>query len=559
MKNILLLISLCLSFSHVRAEVVSIEDAQMKAQAFFQQHGTRKGAKAIHVAPIHTTRAAGTDNYYIFNREDGNGFVIISAETGTREVLAYSDEDIFHTDMPEGYTNGFLRHYDEVIGQLRKGDLPTDVRSNTPSQVTPTGRQKVLKTLDIGQDGSYFNSSYAPKYNGKYCVSGCNATAMSILMAYHAWPNVPGLGSVSYKTDTYGISLSCDFAEQESFDWDLINQGANSSKAASNETSRLLKTAGIAIYSDYTPSNTTSYSIAICQALRDVFYYDYCTYLDRAGIPNESEWDQIVINEIDQNRPVIVAGTNTTDSLDRHCYIIDGYDANGLYHYNLGWGGQNNAFYADGNIVPFNRYHCDELVYGIQPREKAEDDNIPSIFFKHVRKVIWSADPETGKEYTFDHSEVKKNQTFYVIVEYLANGMHKTMDGNLRVELRDKSDKLKAILSDPIATDLEFNWYYYWFYFQCRVPNTTTLLSTDHINIAYSEDGMNWQKLYCIDDEHSYVPVNPSANSIEVPLKLNDPAFTSYFDVQGRRLSASSSQHGLRIIHDQSGTRKVLR
>lgn len=559
MRRILTIISfLCLIVGKSNADTVPVEEAQSKAQSFFTSKVGGRTTKAVRVAPVRTRTASGTKNYYIFNREDGKGFVIISAESETREVLAYSDEGTFHTDMTGNGAYRFLDYYDRVINDLRTNKTRQSKTRAVSSLSAIKTSGKLLPTINLNQNGFYFNSSYAPQFGHSPCLAGCGPVAMAIVMAYHSWPQVPGLGSHSYTTKSNGLELSCDFSNQEPFNWNVINTASNKIER-SNEISRLLRTCGISIEADYTPNWTSSTITYMAHALRDNFYYDYCTWLLRNPMTNDKEWNDIIMSEIDQDRPVIVAGQNVNKEEDRHIFVIDGYDSEGLYHYNLGWGGYNNGYYADGNISADNNYLCDEIMYGIKPRETAEDDNVVSILFKQICRVVWIPDPTTGRDYTVVNTAIKKGEYFNILIEYMHNATYEPLNGVLRLELRDKDGKYKCLIGNPgSAEGLMSNYFFSWFYFNTRIPSTVNLESTDRIYVSYSADRMNWQRLYCIDDEHSTVTIDPTTTGIDVPF---DSEFAGskpkYYDITGRRYSAPEHIKGIRIIKDGNGVRKV--
>lgn len=50
-------------------------------------------------------------------------------------------------------------------------------------------------------------------------------------------------------------------------------------------------------------------------------------------------------NEVAHNRPVIFNGSQA-DGGGGHCFVLDGYNGNGLFHINWGWGGIANGYFA---------------------------------------------------------------------------------------------------------------------------------------------------------------------------------------------------------------------
>jgi hypothetical protein len=52
-----------------------------------------------------------------------------------------------------------------------------------------------------------------------------------------------------------------------------------------------------------------------------------------------------------------------------HAFVIDGYDSNGLYHVNWGWGGSYDGYFQLNNLNPGSRtYNMNQqLIIGISP------------------------------------------------------------------------------------------------------------------------------------------------------------------------------------------------
>lgn len=532
------------------AKLVTEQEAESMAKRFFtqqEQEGTKHNAKARKVEVVRVKLGADQqrriaprqatstpDAFYIFNRTDGNGFVIISAESETSEVLAYSDEGVFHPEAIEQGAGRFLQFYTDEIEKIRSGEAQ-GLRHNIRS----TGKQLLLKTVNLNQNKIYFNAKYAPEYNGRLCLAGCGPVAMATVMAYHKWPETAGLGSESYTTPTNGIKLDCDFKAEEPINWSLIKSSVTSAGNASDECSRLLYQCGIAVHADYDPSFTESYLAGIVYALREVFHYDACSTVDRNHFASVDEWDDIMYNELDNNRPAIVCAQGGLSNWDRHIFVVDGYNTKGMYHYNLGWGGQNNGYYADGKISSSNLYMCDGIVYGIKPL-KEEKSNGACIAIKNLRRCEWEQQAD-GEWYPTPLEEGIENRRSFDITAYaIQNCYHETINGQLRAELHSQDGKLRSVISSNINLgDLQPHYYYYWFYINCNIPATTKVQPTDYVSFSFRKTGTSkWLPIYCIDDLTSYVHVD---RDLALPIFSPEAQPTrsypnGYYDLQGRAL-----------------------
>ncbi len=546
----------------VEAREVTAQEAEAKARQFFAEQQTASGHMKVkareadvervtlnadtrrRLAPGRTHEA---EAFYIFNRTDEKGFVIVSGESDMQEVLAYSLENEFVADAIEGGAEVFLRHYAEEVQLIREGRAKV-----APSKVIKTGQKLLLKTVNLDQSGAFFNNKYAPESNGKSCMAGCGPVAMATLMAYHRWPENPGTGSETYNTATAGLELTCDFEAEEAINWDLINGKITSGSKASDECSRLLYQCGVAIHSDYLPNNTNSYLSGLVYAFRKVFHYDYCNHIVRESLDGDDDWDLLIINELNNDRPAIVAAQGGLNKWDRHIFVVDGYDATGRYHYNMGWGGTNNGYYADGKISSSNLYLCDELLYGVQPRttDEPQGKEKACITMKNLRLVEWMDDMISGsKPHPVLESVIQKGKYYDVAAFYLENCYHRDLDGQLRVELHGADGKQKAVVSQLLdIKGLQPAYYYYWFYLTINIPATVSLRPTDYLCLSYRWSGSStWEPIYCFDDETSYVPVNREAATSISSLPADYPSASSstdhgIYDLQGRKLQSTPSQ-----------------
>jgi hypothetical protein len=85
-------------------------------------------------------------------------------------------------------------------------------------------------------------------------------------------------------------------------------------------------------------------------ALRRYFLYDG----NLKGVKeyaSDSLWIATLENELNNNRPIIYAGADTSNQ-EGHCFDFDGYDVTDKFHINWGWGGADNGYYAIHNLVP---------------------------------------------------------------------------------------------------------------------------------------------------------------------------------------------------------------
>ncbi len=523
MKKILLCLSVCVVLPFMAgAYTVNVNEAMEKASSFFlskQNPAATKASDASALVPISLIWPAsiqstastseqsdkGEPAFYIFNRNDEKGFVIVSAESSTIEILAYSLDDAFDIESMSHGPNVFLDAYSEQIAAIRSGKA-------TPLKAGGNNYTKhELETAHWNQDGLCFNSKYAPVSGQDTCYSGCAATAMAIMMKYHKWP-LKGEGSNSYVSKKLEIPLSMDFSTI-TFDWENMPSEINSisSEYQSDQISQLMKACGVAVNMDYggkRQNGSSSHTAYVCGALRKYFHYDYCQFIQRDS--TDSSWASRIMHEIDNQRPVIVGGTSTTVSNAGHEFIIDGYDEQGMFRYNLGWGGKS-AYYADGKISTDYNFLIKEAIIGIQPRDGKADDPYSPLSFSYM---VFSP-----------KGNINGCNLFNIRVINLSNTSTEGFRGYLAIVLSDKDKKVKATASlsnyfDTIPVSMNYlckdgGSYDYFTFNLCQIPQDVTIEQTDRLWLASSTDkGATWKLIYMVSDSISSYAVAGHENDM---------------------------------------------
>jgi hypothetical protein len=240
------------------------------------------------------------------------------------------------------------------------GPLPT---SPLGEEVIPPGGDKRGATpplLDCswGQGFPYFN--FCPTLGGNHCITGCVATAVAQIMYHHKWP-LQGKGQISY--EWAGQTLSADFS-QSHYRWDLMlpTYNEDSSQESQDAVALLLKDVGYAyqmIYDLY--DSGTSFG---GEPLLQYFDYDQSARFMEREFCSQDDWNAILEDELTNGRPVLLSGGSTGGA---HTMVIDGSDGNGYFHFNFGWNGDGNGYFATSEIN-FNKYQM--IVYGIKRRRK---------------------------------------------------------------------------------------------------------------------------------------------------------------------------------------------
>ena len=360
------LILLC-SVSALFARPLSEREARHLAEQFFHQvayaHKVLAPAQqplSLVSAPIRQSasvelRTLSGDKaryYYIYNRGSNAGFVIIAGDDELTPYIGYATTgQVLEQDMPE-QLRAFLKACQERIDELtssvglRSSLRPTPRTATEPAQIAP-----LLGNIQWNQSAPWNNQT--PTDNqGKHMPVGCVATAYTQVMRYHQWPT-QGEGSFSYTEEgNSGRSHTVDFAST-TYDWAHMPERYNDPSSATSEETQALSTlayhAGVAVEMMYAPSGSGSYTPLVARALADHFRYDKRVSFKSRSNYTQSSWEQMLRAELIAARPVVYSGRGSGGG---HAFVCDGYDMEGLFHINWGWGGMSDGYFNLNYLVP---------------------------------------------------------------------------------------------------------------------------------------------------------------------------------------------------------------
>ena len=256
MKRLLFVIA-CLSLAvSALADPVTASQARQKASQFLNKRVAKRARAKAPAANALKLMAAGKDNsYYIFNAGDDGGYVVVSGEDATEEILGYSDTGSINPDnMPCGMRM-LLENYREQIKEIRtKKYKKTQRTSPKKNYIGEFHISENLRSL-FGQ-GSTDNldrpfNLLCPSYDGNdnhHCVTGCVATAMAITSEIPA-----------YVSETLRLNIPA-IAANTAINWSNIKQDYNQnySDQQGEEVAKLMKMAGASVRMDYGQSSNTS-------------------------------------------------------------------------------------------------------------------------------------------------------------------------------------------------------------------------------------------------------------------------------------------------------------
>jgi hypothetical protein len=142
----------------------------------------------------------------------------------------------------------------------------------------------------------------------------------------------------------------------------------DSISAINNHVSTFIYHTGVSVKAEWSPGGTTSGATTIMMAFVNYFRMAYAPlkYVSRYAY-NEAAWNSLLQNELLSNRPVYYQGFGTGG----HAFVCDGVDEMNLYHFNWGWNGAYNGYFALNDLTPgsYNFTSGQGAIIGIGPND----------------------------------------------------------------------------------------------------------------------------------------------------------------------------------------------
>ena len=331
-----------------------------------------------HVKWTDISTEAGFHEFYIFTRDNSDGFVLVAADNRVQPILGYSTDSRFVTPLP-AHVFSFLQRYEQEITYCREhsisatNEIEQQWNSLIEGTYTPQLTTAVAPLLSTTWAQSPYYNSLCPDSSGVHAVTGCVATATAQVMKFWNWP-ATGYSSHNYTDDNFGYQ-SANFGNT-TYNWNQMPNelGASSSATQVNAVATLMYHIGVAVEMDYgiegssAMLNSYGYSGYACaeNALKNYFRYKNTLHSVYKDEVTETNWISTLTNELNAGRPLLERGGGDAGG---HAFVCDGYDNNGLFHINWGWGNYQNGYFAHNALNPGN-YTFNEgtaVIVGIEP------------------------------------------------------------------------------------------------------------------------------------------------------------------------------------------------
>ena len=324
----------------IMAKPVDASKALELAQTFSNKaaaRGMMRSASATGKMSIvyKANKLSGNDAYYYVAEARNGGYIIVSGEDRTQSIIGFVDGERFDAaNMPENMRY-WLGEFERQVDFLDKHPLakPKIAKTEGKDAVEP------LLGATAWNQSPYYNK-YTP--DGNFPI-GCVAVSLGQIMRYWQWPD-HGVGSHSYVTTTNHFEESADFGNT-TYNWAAMTDQLNSASTdeAVDAVATLLHHVAVSVDMDYAKGGSGAFSEKMGPAMANYFRYDKGIQLVKRNFYDSQTWIQMVRTELDNGRPVVYDGATST--LSGHSFVCDGYNEDGFYHINWGWGGSGNGYF----------------------------------------------------------------------------------------------------------------------------------------------------------------------------------------------------------------------
>lgn len=410
-KTFLLVLLVSLAVGLFAAERTVEDAAAIAAQFTNNQPSLRQAGVAPRTAAAMTLahkcmKKNGTEPaYYVFNQGNDAGFVIVSGDDRTEDVLVYAEQGSFDPEKVNPNFRFWLNRLQEQVSAANDDNAVDKVSPRKAVNVTAIG--PLLKN-DKGQEITwdqltpYNDLCPIDEYDNTRSYTGCVATAMAQILYKWRYPE-KGTGSKTYtwvnaNEKTQRETLTVNFGAT-TYDWANMlpsYYGKSATTAQKNAVATLMYHLGVACEMEYggdKANGSGAYTDMIGDGITKYFGYkadkfittytkrDYDYYCGGSSFsPTEyevttDEFEQYFNADLEAGRPIIMGGEDS--EAGGHEFVCDGRDINGYFHINWGWEGDGNCYCKLSALTPQGRDYKDydfsseiDAMIGVEPAQQ---------------------------------------------------------------------------------------------------------------------------------------------------------------------------------------------
>lgn len=304
------------------------------------------GANNYFLKETYYSTSSGESAFYIFS-DESERIYIVGGDSRVMPLLGLIDYGTDDLSALPPQLKWLLDSYLREISTLDKdSDDVGDGSCSDIYSVIDCSREEVSPLLVTRWNQDFPYNSLCPPYDGGHAVTGCVATSMAQVMAYHKWPEC-GRGYIENDAGSFDY-------DNVVFDWenmlpDYADTEDEITKEQETAVAELMYGCGVAVNMIYTPQISGAYSMRVADALRQYFRYASSAVYKVRDVYSTLEWEDMMYREVAAGRPVIYGGRGASGG---HSFVLDGYLSEGLFHFNWGWGGAYDGYFRMSALNP---------------------------------------------------------------------------------------------------------------------------------------------------------------------------------------------------------------
>ncbi len=436
------------SYSILKAETADVEQVKKITETFLITQNARQNQGIVKIesgvagispsiSEIREVRDENGDVLAYIAELEPRGFIATSADTNIYPIIAYSNKTSFPSSEKDNplylllkedmklrikaiteYGRSNAIENNNLWNSYTNGDIPdsSDTFQQWPQENTTLTGGLVETTWN--QRSPYNDFCPIDPVDSNRCVVGCTATALAQVINYYQQCTISFDENDSYTTYN-GIDIDSDsirydfpsFEQLNSYLATLNDKYISQTEPNDSDAAALSFACGIATSMDYSSEGSGASFYDSQQALLNKFYFYSADLIGSLSHEYLLALQENIINKI----PAMFA-IRSSDGFSGHIIICDGYNTNGEYHLNFGWGSPypeeiTDVWYRLPSELPSYLCIITLAILNIQPTP-------PSIEITSTPYIFYSS---PGQESDTKILSIKNNATKRVLINSITS------------------------------------------------------------------------------------------------------------------------------------------
>lgn len=361
------------AYASAQTMQVSVEDAIMAMQV---RVGLNAGCENVSAVGMNVLRNSRGDTLLYEIESNCRQTVLVSGHKSCIPVLGVHDREEGsyiqqYELLPEGLQSLLDSYLEQIDSCFSQQDSTTNVSSdwqsiyrreypriNRNGGVAPLLSSYWTQKRPNGWQNIDAYNYYIEEGDGcQHCLVGCVAVAMGQVMYYWNYPVIMN-------------------RKEKQFDWckmsPRLDYNSTSYEENRNAIAYLLQQCGAAVDMSYGCDASGAYTSDVPDALISFGYSNSADFKRRIFHTNDA-WKSMIKVDLDNAQPIIYKGRTALIGGNGHSFVCDGYNEYDEFHFNWGWGDQNqyngldNFFTLDSLHSDHNYIYEQGAVFGIKP------------------------------------------------------------------------------------------------------------------------------------------------------------------------------------------------